>query len=180
MEQQVDYCEYNLPPEQLFTLLYLESSAKHGAEKKKKKLSATFDNFYYIGHNNSLLPFLTIEENMMLGIPKKELVSYQNKLEQWGHYFKLKPTIGALRPDGITPETCMLIHLVRAFAMERELVFIDEVALDLSHEFVDTLIPTLINLANDQKMSIIFVTDRMELIEKYPQRSLILDDNQTL
>lgn len=179
MEQQVDYCEHNLPPKQLFTLLYLESSAKHGAEKKKK-LSATFDNFYYIGHNNSLLPFLTIEENMMLGISKKDLTSYQNKLKKWGHYFKLKPTIGALRPDGITPETSMLIHLVRAFATERELVFIDEVALDLSYEFVDTLIPTLINLANDQKMSIIFVTNRLELIEKYPQRALILDDNQTL
>lgn len=179
MEQHVESCEYTLPPEQLFTLLY-QNSAKHGAEKKKKKLSATFDNFYYIGQNNALLPFLTIEENLMLGVSKKELATYQNNLKKWRHYFKLKQTIGSLRPDSITPETSLLIHLVRAFSLERELVFIDEVALNLAQEFVNTLIPTLINLANEQQISIIFVTNRMELIEKYPQRSLILDDNQTL
>lgn len=180
MEQQIDYCQHNFPPEQPFTLLYLESSAKHGVEKKKKKLSDTFDNFYYIGHNNSLLPFLTIEENMMLGVSKKELTGYQKKLKQWGHYFKLKSTLSSLRPDSITAETCMLIHLVRAFSLERELVFIDEIALGLSHDFVDTLIPTLINLAHDQQLSIIFVTNRMELIEKYPQQGIILDDKHSL
>lgn len=178
MEQPVEYCSENLPLDPLFTLMYVDDLTKLGVEKKKKKLASTSENFYYIGHDSSLLPFLTIEENMLIGVTKKELAEYQDHLAQWTHYFKLNDNFLGSKPTGIKTETCLLIHLIRAFSLHRELIFIDDLSLNLSQEFVDTLTPTLITLANDLQLSIIFMTNRMALIEKYPDRTVHLDNQK--
>lgn len=180
MEQQANHYEWGLSPDQFFTLLYLDADSKHSREKKKKQLSAMFDNFYYIGHDSSFLPFLTVKENMLLGVSKKEIPHYQHQLKEWSHFFKLKDSISQLKPEAISTETNILIHLVRAFALERPLVLIDDTSLDLSQLFMDSLIPTLIHVSRAQQISVIFVTNRMALVEKYSQQALIINDQSPL
>ncbi|MBE9390156.1 hypothetical protein [Vagococcus salmoninarum] len=157
-------------------IVYFKDGLNLKVEKKQSDLASEFHNFYYIGANSSLLPFLTVRENLLLGIARKDKKAYLQEIIKWGNYFKLAEAITHQKATAISSETRLLIHLIRGLALHREIIFLNELELDLSLEFTLSLIPSLKKIAKESSTAFIILTAQAEL--KDQEGTILIDVQQ--
>lgn len=144
-------------------------------DTNQRRLAQAFDNSYYINLDSRLLPFLTIEENFFVGIKRKQVAHYAKKLFQWQHFFKMDPAINQAYPADVNHDRLVIIQLIRAFILKKEVIFIDDIELSLNEEFLASLMPILKKIAVESEVSIVLLTTKSDLATQFKLETIQAD-----
>lgn len=112
---------------------------------------------FYIGKKTCLLPFLTIRDNLMIGLPKEKQAAALVEIKKLQHFFKLPNTVKSQHPEVLSPEQLFLIHLIRSLILENHLIIVNCVELKLTRFFISALQPALELLAEQHPFKLIFL-----------------------
>ena len=112
---------------------------------------------------NLLLPFLTIEKNFLIGTKRQQAAGYLQEFQEWQHTFKLPTSLNQAHPQDLDRETQVLVHLIRAFVLRKQLILLDDEQLNLRTDFLLGLIPLLKKIAKERQISIILLTTKTDL-----------------
>lgn len=118
--------------------------------------------YYYISKDSGLLPFLSIEDNLFIGVTKKEQVTFQKQLIKWTTLFKLTAQLTNTSPNNLSEDMLLLIHLIRALSLDRQLILINALSLDDSLPFIQSLIPSLHRAAAEKGIRIVLIKNQSQ------------------
>lgn len=139
-------------------IVYFDKEGSPDLAKKNPHLAKEMTSYYYIGNDSSLLPFLSVQENLLLGISRKQKKSYFQNILKWSQYFKLATVVSNQQAASISPETKFLIHLIRGLALQREVIFLNDVELALPLDFLLDLLPSLKKITKETPTSFVIFT----------------------
>lgn len=114
---------------------------------------------FYIGKKTCLLPFLTIRDNLMIGLSKDKQAASLNEIKKLQRFFKLPNAIKSQHPEVLSPEQLFLVHLIRSLILDKHLVIVNNVELKLSRLFLTALRPALTLLAENYPFKLIFLVN---------------------
>lgn len=146
-------------------------------EKKQRRLPSLLKNQYLISANSALLPFLTVEENFFVGVKQKDLRAYMAEFKAWQQLFKLDTALTHTYPADVSPETQVIIQLMRAFTLAKPVILLDDISLNLSSDFLASIMPILKKIVRERQVALIILTQKEDLANDY---HLIVTDYRTL
>lgn len=135
-------------------------------------------------YNLTLLPWLTIEENINLGLYKSDNLNYSNLEETLKLLFPNYKNYSDLvksYPDQLSGGQKQRIQIARALVSNSEFIFFDEpdTGIDFKHKLL--LREILLNLVKKQEKGIVLITHDLENAYELSNRLyLIHKDNNTI
>lgn len=104
-----------------------------------------------------MLPFLTVSENLLLGIPKKEKNQFKKECHDLIQLFKLEESIDTQVAHSLSGEEQFILLLIRGLILKKRIVIFDKED-DSMVYFIKNLMPLLKYITDKQKESIIIVS----------------------
>lgn len=137
-------------------------------------------NIAYIFQEYSTLPWLTVEQNVGLGLDIKR-VSQEKKAQQVAKFLSM---VGLEEykdyyPDQLSASMLQRVVIARAFAVEPELLLMDEPYGQLDIELRFMLEDELIRLWQQTRTTVIFITHNIEEAVYLGNRILVLTNKPT-
>ncbi|GAX07764.1 glutamine ABC transporter ATP-binding protein [Secundilactobacillus silagincola] len=144
-------------------------------QKIRQKIGMVFQSY-------DLFPNLTVLDNILLGPVK---VQHQSKEAATASAEKLLDQVGLREYENAYPRQLsggqkQRIAIVRALALNPELMLFDEVTASLDPEMVRGVLNIISNLAQDSNMTMIVVTHEMNFAQQIADRVLFLEDGKIL
>ena len=145
-----------------------------------KKELATFRNQHlgFIFQLHHLMPQLTLWENVLLPLLPQGKVSKEQK--EWAEYLIKKVGIWEQRnqkPSEMSGGECQRTAVVRALINKPELILADEPTGALDEENATALSELLIQLSDDEKITLVTVTHSTELAEQMDKKYILRKGN---
>ncbi len=149
--------------------------AEKNWQKIRQKIGMVFQSY-------DLFPNLTVLDNILLGPVK---VQHQSKEAATASAEKLLDQVGLREYENAYPRQLsggqkQRIAIVRALALNPELMLFDEVTASLDPEMVRGVLNIISNLAQDSNMTMIVVTHEMNFAQQIADRVLFLEDGKIL
>ncbi len=131
-----------------------------------------------IFQNYGLLPWLTVEKNVMLGLSDEKLTrkEKQERAEQYLREVGLYESRG-LRPGELSGGMQQRVAIARALAVHPEILFMDEPFAALDALTRMRLQDDMLKLSREEKKTILFVTHDIEEAVFLADRIVILKEN---
>ncbi|MGX7013708.1 P-loop NTPase family protein [Vagococcus silagei] len=115
--------------------------------------------------SNIMIPFLTVKENLLLGIPRKEVKEILAEILDQLSMFHLNEHLLEETAIEISDTQQVLLQIIRAIILDKVIIF-DRIKKDKEEAtFVNNLLPALFKLKFDHHASIIILTDDKELLD---------------
>ncbi len=151
---------------------------------KRKDILDFFDkmntvNYYAImGRKNSMLPFLTVEDNMLLGISKKQKKEFLLELDEAIITFKVDPRSLKKISSILSERDQMLFQIIRALILKQNIIIFDYTK-DQSEksDFLLNIMPILNIFTKQNRLTAIIVTSDIRIAESNYYNQCILLDN---
>jgi ABC-type lipoprotein export system ATPase subunit len=145
-----------------------------------KKELATFRNQHlgFIFQLHHLMPQLTLWENVLLPLLPQGKVSKEQK--EWAEYLIKKVGIWEQRnqkPSEMSGGECQRTAVVRALINRPRLILADEPTGALDEENATALSELLIQLSDDEKITLVTVTHSTELAEQMDKKHILRKGN---
>lgn len=144
-------------------------------QKIRQKIGMVFQSY-------DLFPNLTVLDNILLGPVK---VQHQSRDTAKASAEKLLDQVGLREYENVYPRQLsggqkQRIAIVRALALNPELMLFDEVTASLDPEMVRGVLNIISKLAQDSNMTMIVVTHEMNFAQQIADRVLFLEDGKIL
>lgn len=144
-------------------------------QQLRQKIGMVFQSY-------DLFPNLTVLDNILLGPVK---VQHQSREEAKVTAEKLLDQVGLREYENSYPRQLsggqkQRIAIVRALALNPELMLFDEVTASLDPEMVRGVLNIITELAQDSNMTMIVVTHEMNFAKQIADRVLFLEDGKIL
>ncbi len=134
-----------------------------------------------VHQEGSVLPALTIGENLVLGDEQRALASVSRR-DLRRRVVEAYEALGLPTPDpfalcsGLPPADRKILEVVRAFSSGARFVLLDEPTASLDPRMTDWLISAMHNAARERSLGIIFVSHRLREVQRGTDRVTILRD----
>lgn len=144
-------------------------------QKLRQQIGMVFQSY-------DLFPNLTVLDNILLGPVK---VQHQSREAAKATAEKLLDQVGLREYEDVYPRQLsggqkQRIAIVRALALNPELMLFDEVTASLDPEMVRGVLNIISKLAQDSNMTMIVVTHEMNFAQQIADRVLFLEDGHIL
>lgn len=130
-------------------------------ERIKNPYDAHLKGIYLVPQEPSLFPYLTIEENILLGTPRKNKAKYMKKIKELMDALKCDFTLDQIGAD-LTIAKQQLVELIKGLVRESDVLILDEPTSALTSREVDALFKTIKNLKEEKNISFIYITHRLQ------------------
>lgn len=145
-----------------------------------QKVDTKKQNVAYIFQNDSTMPWLTVEENVSFGLDIKKLPQKLKK-ERVDKYLEI---VGLAKyrkyyPKQLSASMLQRVSIARAFAMEPDLLLMDEPYGQLDIELRFKLEDELVRLQEMTKTTVIFITHNIEEAVYLGNKIMVLTNKPT-
>ncbi len=130
-------------------------------EKIKNPHDAHLKGIYLVPQEPALFPFLTIEENILLGTPKKNRPLYLKKIKELMTALKCDFKLDQIGAD-LTIAKQQLVELIKGLVRESAVIILDEPTSALTSREVDALFETIKSLKEEKNIAFIYITHRLQ------------------
>ncbi|MFW7431786.1 hypothetical protein [Vagococcus carniphilus] len=150
---------------------------------KRKDILSFFDsvdtaNFYAImGRKNSMLPFLTVEDNILLGMSKKQQKEFLLELDDAILTFRLDPKCLKQISSSLSDYDQMIFQIIRALILKQNIIIFDTYnSKNDTSVFLLNLMPILKSYTKLNQATALIVTPNVELAKSnYYDQCVLLD-----
>ncbi len=130
-------------------------------ERIKNPHDAHLKGIYLVPQEPALFPFLTIEENILLGTPKKNRPLYLKKIKELMTALKCDFTLEQIGAD-LTIAKQQLVELIKGLVRESAVIILDEPTSALTSREVEALFKTVKSLKEEKNIAFIYITHRLQ------------------
>ncbi len=130
-------------------------------ERLKSPHDAHLKGIYLVPQEPALFPFLTIEENILLGTPKKNRPLYLKKIKELMAALKCDFKLDQIGAD-LTIAKQQLVELIKGLVRESSVIILDEPTSALTSREVDALFKTIKSLKEEKNIAFIYITHRLQ------------------
>ncbi|MGO2083207.1 hypothetical protein [Vagococcus sp.] len=114
---------------------------------------------------NVMIPFLTVQENLLLGISRKDTDNVIDAILTQLPIFHLPKRILEASANEVTQKEQVLLQIIRAISLKKIVVF-DHIDKDKKQSlFINSILPALFKIKKNQIISVIILTDDKELLD---------------
>lgn len=116
------------------------------------------NNKYYgmVGRENNMIPFLSILDNLLLGISKKQKSIFLNELSDLLDQFKLASLDLNEAAKSLSKNEQLVLQMIRALILKQTIIIFDsESTTDDSNEFLIHLMPILKRIVQKREATLI-------------------------
>lgn len=150
---------------------------------KRKDILSFFDsinatNYYAImGRKNNMLPFLTVEDNILLGMSKKQQKEFLLELDEAIMTFRLDPKSLKQISSSLSDYDQMIFQIIRALILKQNIIIFDTYNSENdTTNFLLNLMPILKSFTKLNQATAIIVTPNLDLAESnYYDQCILLD-----
>lgn len=156
--------------------LILETDQKnHRNEISSFFKSLKQENYYALmGRENNMIPFLSVQDNLLLGISKKNKKIFLLTVDQLLINFKVDKKKLSQSADSLSEAEQMIYQIIRALALKQNIIIFDSA--DDSTVFLTNLMPLLKKSTKLSGVAVIIVTPSKSIAESsYYDQCLMLD-----
>ncbi len=133
---------------------------------------------YLVPQDPMLYPSMTIKENIMLSIPKKENFN-QDKITQVMESLNCDFRLGQLAGD-VTIAKQQQIELIRGLIRETKIVILDEPTSALTAKETEALFDNIRKLKAEKSLAIIYITHRLNELFEIADEVTVLKDKKVI
>ncbi len=128
-------------------------------ERLRSPADAHAKGIYLVPQEPLLFPYLTIEENILLGMNVDKKV-FREKIQTLMDTLQCGFTLGQIGAD-LTIAKQQLLGLLKGLVRESEVIILDEPTSALTSREVDALFHTIKNLVAEKNLAIVYITHRL-------------------
>ncbi|MEG0254513.1 MAG: hypothetical protein RR554_01530 [Vagococcus sp.] len=135
-------------------------------------------NFYAVmGRKNIMLPFLSVQDNLLLGIPKKEKENFLIQINQIIIKFKLNDKSLKQSANELSEYEQMIFQIIRALILKQNIIIFDTSSNQIDTSlFLFNLMPILKSFTKLNQSTAIIVTSNNDLANSnYYDQCILLD-----
>lgn len=151
------------------TLIYDPTTNKH-QEQMMSLLQESESNAYYgiLGRENNMIPFLSIQDNLLLGISKKDKQWFISELSRLLFQFKLQGLDLETTAMTLSKNEQLVLQMLRAIVLKQTIFIIDPIdSSEKTSQFLFNLMPILKRVAQLQEASLI-ISSHSSLVAESP------------
>ncbi|HCM90306.1 MULTISPECIES: hypothetical protein [Vagococcus] len=156
--------------------LILESNQEnHRSDISSFFKSLKQDNYYALmGRENTMIPFLSVQDNLLLGISKKNKKNYLNTVDHILIHFKIDKKELSQPANSLNETEQMIYQIIRALALKQNIIIFDSA--NDSTTFLINLMPLLKKFTRLSGVAVIMVTPNKSIAESsYYDQCLMLN-----
>lgn len=178
--------EYQSFIEKKMTVLLENAAGKREQRKQVFHHCQTSNNSTVVlrlGKNQPMIPFLTVRENLLLGINRKKQQESLLLIEEHLSLFNLTSSVLSLKAQCVSLTDQTILQLLRAIILEHHLLIFDYDMPQTKSEsrFLLELMPILKKFNMLQESTITIVTQNEEILNsKYYDFCILLDNIKTV
>ncbi|MGX6978099.1 hypothetical protein ACWN8V_02310 [Vagococcus elongatus] len=134
-----------------------------------KEQSAAIDiqsNGHIIRDNGTLLPYLSIKQQLFSSVSFKRRKEYLKILKKWWAYFRLDKDFLEDTPEKLSPEQLLLINFIHSVAQQKPIIAFEDSKEIILKQFWLDLFPALEKIATEEQLTIILVTSNKQMAEE--------------
>ncbi|MGY3765149.1 hypothetical protein ACWOAH_01130 [Vagococcus vulneris] len=112
-----------------------------------------------------MIPFLTIQDNLLLGIKKKNSETVLYFIRKYSQKFKLPSSILTEFAKDVSKNQQMVLQIMRAIALKQSILINQLANYVVSNKFIEDLLPVLHYFVAKEQTTILIVTSSKELLQ---------------
>lgn len=130
-----------------------------------------------LGRENNMIPFLTVEDNLFLGLSKKEQKDVAPQIRKAISLFKLKETMLTQTASKLTDSEQTIFQIIRALFLNQTIIIFDSDSDKYdTYIFLNNLLPILKLFSKNKQTTVIIVTNNTELASSnYYDQCILLE-----
>lgn len=153
-------------------------------EKKLRRIDELDDGFYLLlrqkdesppvdiqanGHiirdYGTLLPYLSIKQQLFSSVSFKQRKEYLKILKKWWTYFRLDKDFLEETPEKLNQEQLLLINFIHSVAQKNPVIVVEDSKQVIMEQFWLDLFPSLEKIATEEQLTIILLTSSTQMVE---------------
>ena len=152
---------------------------KRNKERLKSPADAHTKGIYLVPQELLIFPYLTIEENILLGmnVKKSEYSEYREKIKTLMKTLNCDFTLDQIGAD-LTIAKQQLVELIRGLIMESNVIIFDETTSTLASREVDALFKTIKQLKDEKNIGFVYITHRLQEVFDIVDKLTILKNGE--
>lgn len=133
------------------------------------------DNYYALmGRENNMIPFLSVQDNLLLGVSKKNKQAFLETVDSILVSFKLDKETLLSPANSLNDTEQMIYQIIRSLALKQNIIIFDSA--NESTVFLTNLMPLLKKFTRLSKVAVVIVTPTKEVAESnYYDQCLMID-----
>lgn len=150
--------------------LILEDEENVTRESVINFIGSLENNKYYgiVGRENNMIPFLSILDNLILGISKKQKGVFLNELNNLLQQFNLSSIDLDDTANSLSKNEQLVLQIIRALILKQTIVILDsELTTNDSSEFLIHLMPILKRTVQQQEATLIVSSGNINLANSF-------------
>ncbi len=148
-------------------------------EKIKNPHDAHLKGIYLVPQEPSLFPYLSIEENILLGTPKSKKQEYLQKIKELMEALNCDFTLDQIGAD-LTIAKQQLVELIKGLVRESSVIILDEPTSALTSREVNALFKTIKSLKQEKNIGFIYITHRLQELFEIVDELTILKNGEVV
>ena len=148
-------------------------------EKIKNPHDAHLKGIYLVPQEPSLFPYLSIEENILLGTPKSKKQEYLQKIKELMEALNCDFTLDQIGAD-LTIAKQQLVELIKGLIRESSVIILDEPTSALTSREVNALFKTIKSLKQEKNIGFIYITHRLQELFEIVDELTILKNGEVV
>lgn len=153
-------------------------------EKKLRRIDELDDGFYLLlrqkdesapvdiqtnGHiirdYGTLLPYLSIKQQLFSSVSFKQRKEYLKILKKWWSYFRLDKDFLEETPEKLNQEQLLLINFIHSVAQKKPVIVVEDTKQVIMKQFWLDIFPSLEKIATEEQLTIILLTSSTQMVE---------------
>lgn len=137
--------------------------------------SASSDNYFFFDNyltddtfiipTQDMIPFLTVQDNLLLGIKRKNRADVLTFITSHLDKFKLSPDILSLCANEVSRNQQTALHIMRAIALKQPVLINQLTDSGISDKFLFNLLPVLSFFVKKKQATMIILTNSTKLLD---------------
>jgi AI-2 transport system ATP-binding protein len=149
---------------------------KRNKERLKSPADAHAKGIYLVPQAPSLFPYLTIEENILLGMNVKKS-EYREKIKTLMKALSCDFTLDQIGAD-LSIAKQQLVELIKGLIRESDVIILDEPTSALTSREVDALFKTIKQLKDEKNIGFVYITHRLQELFDIVDKLTILKNGE--
>lgn len=125
------------------------------------KKNHRFNQYALIKLDNPFLPFLNIQENVLIKVSKKDK---SLSLEPWLNLFEIPAQLLHKYPDSLSSIDCLKFQLIHELLLEKQMIFLPDISTIYNTHELQDLLRILKNAAKKTKATILLTTNDEKIL----------------
>lgn len=146
--------------------LILEDDGNATRESIMNFITSLENNKYFgmVGRENNMIPFLSILDNLLIGISKKQKNNFLNELSDLLNQFRLTSLDLNEAAKSLSKNEQLVLQMIRALILKQTIIIFDsESTTDDNNEFLIHLMPILKRIVQKQEATLIVSSSNKDL-----------------